>query len=82
MCLGLPGRVTEILSTDFQLARVDVAGVARVVNLGQLGDERVQPGDWVLLHVGFAVRRMDEAEAQSAVAFLSGLGGVYSEPGS
>jgi hydrogenase expression/formation protein HypC len=82
MCLGLPGRVTEIVNTDFQLVRVDVAGVQRVVRIGPFIDEGLQPGDWVLIHVGLAVRKMDEAEGASTVEFLTGLGGVYSEPGS
>jgi hydrogenase expression/formation protein HypC len=81
MCLGIPGRVIEIVSRDFQVAQVDVAGVHRAVNIGHLMDEGLEVGDWVLVHVGFAIRRMDDEEAQTAVAFLNGLGGVYSEPG-
>jgi hydrogenase expression/formation protein HypC len=74
MCLGIPGRVIEIVSTDFQIATVDVAGVRRAVNFGQLADEPLAVGDWVLIHVGFAIRKMEEAEVRYTTEFLDGLG--------
>ena len=74
MCLGIPGRVIEIVSTDFQIARVDVSGVQRSVNFGHLADEPLAVGDWVLIHVGFAIRKMEEAEVRYATEFLDGLG--------
>jgi hydrogenase expression/formation protein HypC len=73
MCLGIPGRVTEIVSRDFQIATVDVAGVQRSVNFGQLADEPLAVGDWVLIHVGFAIRKMEEAEVRYTTEFLEGL---------
>jgi len=63
MCLGIPGQVVELLESHEHLARVDVNGVGRIVNIGLLEDERVVPGDWVLIHVGFAMSKIDETEA-------------------
>lgn len=76
MCLGIPGRVIEITSTDLQIATVEVAGVERQVNFSQLVDEPLAVGDWVLIHVGFAIRKMEEAEVRYATEFLEGLGGA------
>lgn len=74
MCLGLPGRVVEVVSEDFQLAAVEVAGELTGVNTGMLAEGGgVRPGDWVLVHVGFAVRRLDEDEAADALRLLSEL---------
>ena len=64
MCLGIPGQVTELLEEHEHLARVDVSGVGRVINIGLLEDEHIVPGDWVLIHVGFAMSKIDELEAQ------------------
>ena len=55
MCLGIPGEVVELLPNHPDLARVEVSGVRRAVNIGLLADEPPQPGDWVLIHVGFAM---------------------------
>jgi hydrogenase expression/formation protein HypC len=55
MCLGIPGQVVELLESHEHLARVDVNGVGRIVNIGLLEDDPVVPGDWVLIHVGFAM---------------------------
>ena len=60
MCLGIPGQVVELLASHEHLAAVDVSGVGRTVNIGLLEDEDVQPGDWVLIHVGFAMSKIDE----------------------
>jgi len=79
MCLGIPGRITHLLETHEHLARVDVNGVGRVVNIGLLEDEALQPGDWVLIHVGFAMAKIDEAEAQRALEGLQLMGRAYSE---
>ncbi len=61
------------------LARVDVSGVKRVINVGLLSDEPPAPGDWVLIHVGFALSKIDEEEAASALAFLEGIGQAYAD---
>ena len=79
MCLGIPGEVIEFVPDQPDLARVDVSGVKRVINIGLLADERVEAGDWVLIHVGFALSKIDEAEAAAALEFLEGIGQAYEE---
>ena len=79
MCLGIPGEVIEFLPDQPDLARVDVSGVKRVINLGLLADEKVEPGDWVLIHVGFALSKIDEAEAAAALQFLESIGQAYED---
>jgi hydrogenase expression/formation protein HypC len=79
MCLGIPGEVIEFLPDQTDLARVDVSGVRRVINVGLLVDEKVVPGDWVLIHVGFALSKIDEAEAAAALQFLEGIGQAYED---
>lgn len=76
MCLAIPGRVVELVDDTFgQLALVDVVGVSRKINVGMLeGDEVVGPGDWVLIHMGFALSKVDEAEATRALDGLQLLG--------
>ena len=70
MCLGIPGEVVELLESNQDLAKVSVAGVKRNINIGLLADEGVAPGDWVLIHVGFAMSKIDEEEAQRAMEGL------------
>ena len=79
MCLGIPGQVAELLESHEHLARVDVSGVGRIVNIGLLEDERVQPGDWVLIHVGFAMSKIDEDEARRALEGLQLMGQAYDD---
>jgi hydrogenase expression/formation protein HypC len=79
MCLGIPGEVIEILTDRPDLARVDVSGVKRAINIGLLADDPVQPGDWVLIHVGFALSKIDEVEAKAAMEFLEGIGKAYDD---
>jgi hydrogenase expression/formation protein HypC len=74
VCLGIPGQVMELLEVHEHLARIDVSGVGRVVNIGLLEDEHLQPGDWVLIHVGFAMSKIDEDEARRALEGLQLLG--------
>lgn len=74
MCLGIPGQLVELSPDNDQLARVDVAGVRRTINVGLLEDEDLEPGDWVLIHVGFAMSKIDEAEAAVALASLQLMG--------
>jgi hydrogenase expression/formation protein HypC len=78
VCLGIPGQVVELLDHE-HLAKVDVSGVGRVVNIGLLEDEDVAPGDWVLIHVGFAMSRIDEDEAARALASLQLMGQAYDD---
>ncbi len=79
MCLGIPGELIEFLPDQPDLARVDVSGVRRVINVGLLTDEPPEPGDWVLIHVGFALSKIDEAEAKSALEFLESIGQAYAD---
>jgi hydrogenase expression/formation protein HypC len=74
MCLGIPGQLIELSADNPHLARVDVVGVRRMVNIGLLEDEPLAPGDWVLIHVGFAMSKIDEAEAAVALASLKLMG--------
>jgi hydrogenase expression/formation protein HypC len=79
MCLGIPGEVIEVLSEQPDLAKVDVSGVRRLINVGLLSDDPPVPGEWVLIHVGFALSKIDEGEAASAMAFLEGIGQAYED---
>ena len=81
MCLGIPGRIVEILDEDSMLAKADVSGVRRNVNIGLVHheDERVEVGDWILIHVGFAMSKIDEEEAQNTLRFLEELGEAYEQ---
>lgn len=75
MCLAIPGQVVQLLEGyEGQLALVDVAGQQRKVNVGMLLDEAVTPGDWVIIHMGFAVEKTDRAGADAALAGLDLLG--------
>ena len=79
MCLGIPGEVIEFIPDQPDLARVDVSGVRRVINIGLLSDDPPKPGEWVLIHVGFALSKIDEAEAAAAMQFLEGIGQAYED---
>jgi hydrogenase expression/formation protein HypC len=79
MCLAIPGRIIEMVDEANRLARVDVAGVRRTVNVGLLDADGsgARVGDWVLIHVGFAISRVDEEEAAATLALLEGMGADY-----
>ena len=77
MCLAIPGQVIEIVDDLNRLAKVDVAGVRRNVNVGLLDD--VGPGDWVLIHVGFAISKVDEEEARATRDLLVRMGADYEQ---
>jgi len=79
MCLGIPGEVVELRRDESDLARVDVAGVRRMVNIGLLAGQPLAVGDWVLIHVGFALSRIDEEEARAAMDFLVSIGQAYDD---
>ncbi len=81
MCLAIPGKILETVDEANHLAKVDVAGVRRTVNVGLLseGGEAVAPGDWILIHVGFALSRIDEAEAEATRLLLEGMGAEYEQ---
>jgi hydrogenase expression/formation protein HypC len=75
MCLGIPGEILDAPRERPELATVLVSGVRRVVNVGLLDD--VGPGDWVLIHVGFAMSKIDEEEARMTLQMLEGMGQAY-----
>jgi hydrogenase expression/formation protein HypC len=82
MCLAIPGRVVEFADEVNRLAVVDVAGVRRTVNVGLLDEDAdggAKPGDWVLIHVGFALSKVDEEEAQATLRLLEGMGADYEQ---
>lgn len=83
MCLGIPGQIVEVTDAENKLAWVDVAGVKRQINIACLVDEDHPAdscvGDWVLVHVGFAMSRIDEVEAAKTLALLEELGEVQAE---
>ena len=79
MCLGIPGEVVEIDAERPDLAKVNVSGVRRLINIGLLSEDPPVPGDWVLIHVGFALSKIDEAEAAAALEFLEGIGQAYED---
>lgn len=81
MCLAIPGQVLEIVDVENHIAKVDVAGVRRNVNVGLLTSEPggVGPGDWVLIHVGFAISRVDEDEARATRELLEAMGREYEQ---
>ena len=80
MCLAIPGHVREVVDEENRLAKVDVAGVRRNVNIGLLDDDGgVSAGDWVLIHVGFALSKVDEEEAQATLRLLQKMGDAYEQ---
>ena len=83
MCLGIPGRIVAIEDADKKLGVVDVGGVRRITNLACVVDEahpvEACVGDWVLVHVGFAMSRIDEVEAQRTLELLREMGEVQAE---
>lgn len=75
MCLALPGKVLEIVDAQVRIGRADVFGARRLINLGMLDD--VQPGDWVLIQMGLAIEKIDEAQAQETRRFFEELGAAF-----
>ncbi len=79
MCLGIPGKIVELVDPERQLATVDVAGVRRKINVGLVEADGIGPGEWVLIHVGFAMAKIDEEEARLTLETLRLLGQAYSD---
>ncbi|MGH2871597.1 MAG: HypC/HybG/HupF family hydrogenase formation chaperone [Solirubrobacteraceae bacterium] len=81
MCLAIPGQIVEVVDAGNRLAKVEVAGVRRNVNIGLLDDVGggVGPGDWVLIHVGFAISKVDEEEARATHDLLVRMGHDYQQ---
>lgn len=83
MCLGIPGQITEIVDARKKLATVNVGGVKREINIACVVEEGASPedclGDWVLVHVGFAMSKIDAEEAQRTLTLLEELGEIQDE---
>lgn len=79
MCLGIPGQIVEIVDEKTNIASVEVGGVKRNVQIGLVAPDGIEPGDWVLVHVGFAMSKIDEKEAASTLEFLKSLGEMYED---
>jgi hydrogenase expression/formation protein HypC len=81
MCLAIPGQVVELTDPTNDIAKVDVGGVRRNVNVGLLASsgEGIQLGDWVLIHVGFALSKVDEKEAEATLSMLRSLGEAFDD---
>ena len=74
MCLAIPGKIVEIVDAENFIAKVEVGGVRRNVNVGMLDREEATVGNYVLIHVGFAMTRIDEHEAQETLRILEEIG--------
>lgn len=79
MCLAIPGRIHELADETGQVATVDVDGVRRKVNVGLVAPDGLEEGDWVLIHVGFAIAKIDEKEAEETYAYLRRLGQEFED---
>ena len=77
MCLAIPGKIVEIVDEENQIAKVEVGGVRRNINTGLLDDTRI--GDYVLIHVGFAMSKIDEHEAHETLRVLQEMGSYEPE---
>jgi hydrogenase expression/formation protein HypC len=80
VCLAIPGRIVEFLpGNDDQLALVDVVGVKRKINIGLMEDEELNVGDYILIHVGFAMSKINESEAAEALSMLEMMGQSFED---
>ncbi len=79
--MGIPGQIVEILDEDIYLAKAEVGGVRRNINIGLVhyDEQKIEAGDWVLIHVGFAMSKLDEAEAHAALKALKQIGEEYEQ---
>lgn len=79
MCLGIPGQIIEYVDEGNYIAKVDVSGVRRNISVALVHPDGLDPGDWVLVHVGFAMSKIDEREAQETLRILEQMGQIYEE---
>jgi hydrogenase expression/formation protein HypC len=79
MCASIPGQIVEVVDPENRLAKVDVSGKERVVNLGLLSEEDIFPGAWVLVQAGLAVARVSEEEAGQMLDLIEELNRIYEE---
>ena len=79
MCLGIPGKVISMVDDANSIAKVDVSGVKRNVSVALVRPEGIEPGDWVLIHVGFAMSKINEDEARETMKALQIMGETYTD---
>ncbi|HET6977176.1 MAG TPA: HypC/HybG/HupF family hydrogenase formation chaperone [Pyrinomonadaceae bacterium] len=79
MCLAIPGKIVEIVDVENRIAKVEVGGVKRNINIGMLPENETHIGDYVLIHVGFAMSKVDEHEAEETLRLLKELGEYQTE---
>ena len=79
MCLGIPGQILEIVDDTNSIAKVVVSGVKRNVSVALVRPDGIEPGDWVLIHVGFAMSKIDENEAHETLKALYTMGNIFDD---
>lgn len=79
MCLGIPGQIIEFVDDSNDIATVDVSGIRRNISVALVRPDGIAPGDWVLVHVGFAMSKIDELEAQETLRMLQELGQAFQD---
>jgi len=79
MCLGIPGQIIEFVDEANYIAKVDVSGVRRNISVALVHPDGIDIGDWVLVHVGFAMSKIDESEAQETLRLLEQMGQMYDD---
>ncbi len=77
MCLGIPGQVLEITDSAAHMGRVEMSGAKRMVDLSLVDEDGIAPGDWVLVHAGFALGKVSEQEARDTLALLREMSDMY-----
>jgi hydrogenase expression/formation protein HypC len=79
VCLGIPGQIIDIIDDANSIAKVDVSGVKRNISVALVRPEGIASGDWVLIHVGFAMSKIDEVEARETLNALQLMGQAYTD---
>ena len=79
MCLAIPGKIVEIVDAENHIAKVEVGGVKRNINIGMLPENETRVGDYVLIHVGFAMSKVDARQADETLRLLKELGEYQNE---
>jgi hydrogenase expression/formation protein HypC len=79
MCLGIPGQVVDVVDEPNHLAKVDVNGIKRTISVRLLAEDNLQAGDWVLVHVGFAMAKIDQREADLTLEAVKQMGQSYDD---
>ena len=77
MCLGIPAQIVEVVDAEAGIAKAEISGVRRNVSVALCPEARI--GDWVLVHVGFALQRIDEEQALETLALLEQMGAAYEQ---